>query len=380
MKILADGNMPGVERTFATMGNVELVDGRALTAESVADADVLLVRSVTKVDAALLEGSRVAFVGSATSGFDHIDRAFLQASGIGFAHAPGSNARSVVEYVLAAIAQTGAHLERLLNGGMLGIVGYGYVGEALAALASALGLRFCIYDPWLTNVQNSASLNDVLRSDVVTLHCELTLKKPWPSRHLINGATLEILRPDTLLINASRGGVIDNTALLGWLNSSPDTDVVLDVWEGEPTINPELLAAVTLGTAHIAGYSLDGKLAATRHLFTEAVKQLRLEHTMQQAPAKTAPPVQLAPDSDATTALRALIAARYVIAEDDARLRAAIKGQDSAADAIAFDQLRKTYPVRREVWGSTVQYTGADEGVTAVLQALGCTLHAGLKQ
>lgn len=375
MKIVSDSNIPDVEKAFATFGNVVLQEGRALTAADVADADVLLVRSVTRVDAKLLEGSPVAFVGSATSGYEHIDRQYLNGADIEFAYAPGSNARSVVEYVLAAIAQTGEHLEGLLGGTSMGIIGYGHVAKMLVALCDALRIRYCVYDPWLERVPNCGSLAQVLQSDVISLHSELTLQQPWPSRHLLDAGTIQDIRPGTLLINASRGSVIDNDALLERLKQKTDINVVLDVWEGEPAVNMQLLSRVTQGTPHIAGYSHDAKLAATYRLMAAAAEHFNLRKPSTPEPvAAPSRTIDIVSSASCAEALRSMISARYVIAEDDRRMREALRDLDAAQASKAFDQLRKTYPVRRELWGSTVRYDGSDETVLRAIRAVGCAL------
>ncbi|HEY6132122.1 MAG TPA: 4-phosphoerythronate dehydrogenase, partial [Halioglobus sp.] len=268
LRILVDENIPAAEHFLGAVGQVRYVNGRMIERSQLQSVDVLLVRSVTRVDEALLSGSPVKFVGTATSGIDHIDRDYLQRRGIAFAHAPGANANSVVEYVLAAIATVGDKLEQLLAGGVAGIVGYGNIGKAVAARLAALNIRYLVYDPWLDQdaVPCAAELNQILDCDLVSLHPELTAAQPWPSHHLLGASELRRLRPDTLLINASRGQVIDNSALLARLEAGRGPLTVLDVWAGEPNISWDLLQRVTLGTAHIAGYSLDGKLRATRML------------------------------------------------------------------------------------------------------------------
>ncbi len=221
LTILADENIPAVEYYLGGIGRVKRVNGRTLQRAQLESVDVLLVRSVTRVDAALLDGCAVKFVGTATSGFDHIDREYLDERGIAFAYAPGSNANSVVEYVLAAIAAVGDKLEQLLAGGVVGIVGYGFIGKAMAARLAAMGIRHRIYDPWLDpdSIPHAADLDAVLDCDVVTLHPQLVRQQPWPSYHLLGVAQLQRLRPDALLINASRGSVVDNAALLEQLDS-----------------------------------------------------------------------------------------------------------------------------------------------------------------
>lgn len=369
LRIVADANMRGVEAVFAGYGEIERVEGRGLGPRQVAGADVLLVRSVTVVDSALLEGSGVRFVGTATSGLEHVDRRYLADSGIRFAHARGANANSVVEYVLAAIAASGDYLERLLGGASLGIVGQGHVGRALADCARALGIDLRVSDPWLEPApRDAAALEEVLACEVVCLHSSLTRRSPWPSYHLLGNEALGAMARDTLLVNASRGAVVDNAALLAQLAARGGPRCVLDVWEHEPALNRELLAAVALGTPHIAGYSLDAKLEATRMLGHALADAFDLAPPAADAGS---PPVAAlsAPDGLSGAALlRHLLAGRYDIGADDRALREALAGQGREAAAAAFDRLRRDYPERRELRGSPVFAPGAP---AAFAEALG---------
>jgi erythronate-4-phosphate dehydrogenase len=372
-RILADENIPAVEHYLGHYGNVQRVNGRTLQRSQLQDVDVLLVRSVTRVGETLLAGTPVKFVGSATSGIDHIDRDYLEKQGIAFAYAPASNANSVVEYVLSAIAAVGDSLERLFSGGVVGIVGYGCVGRALAARLKALDIPYRVYDPWLDQglICQPAGLAEVLSCDVVSLHPELTDEQPWPSHHLISSAQLKTLRPETLLINASRGPVLDNEALLAHLGQGQGPLTVLDVWEPEPNISASLLQHVVLGTPHIAGYSLDGKVDATRMLSDAVATSLQLPPLLGEPPVS--PPAQLiVPQSLVGTDLvRFLLHARYDIARDDAVLRKVILEESNDSGA-GFDNLRKSYGERRELAGSTVACVNGRVDSRALIQALGC--------
>lgn len=378
LTIVADENIPAVEQCLGAFGQVVRVNGRTLTRGQLASADILLVRSVTRVDAALLDGTPVRFVGTATSGIDHIDREYLARNAIAFAYAPGANANSVVEYVLAAVAAVGDRLEHLLCGGRVGIVGYGNIGRALAARLKALGIAHRVYDPWLDQnaLDGAADLDAVLECDVVSLHPELCMEPPWPSHHLLGLDQLQRLRPGALLINASRGSVVDNSALLARLESASAPLVVLDVWEGEPNIDAALLARVALGTAHIAGYSLDGKLLATRLLSDAVIAHLgdnglsgqlpSADHKARQLPALHAPG-----DLVGASLARFLLQARYDIRADDALLRLAVAGSRQGHDSgRAFDQLRRAYRDRRELAGSVVD--SGSHAQLGLLRALGC--------
>ena len=378
LRILADENIPAADYFFAPLGEVRHTNGRNLQRAELEGIDALLVRSVTRVDESLLAGSAVRFVGTATSGVDHIDRDYLARNSISFSHAPGSNANSVVEYVLAAIAAVEDKLERLLVGGRVGVVGYGVIGKMLVSRLAALGIDYCVFDPWLAAgvVSHPATLAEVLACNVVTLHPELTREQPWPSFHLLSQAELECVDSNALLINASRGPVIDNAALLARLEKGRAPCTVLDVWEGEPKIDAALLGRATLGSAHIAGYSLDGKLLATRMLRDALAAHLQHPPIDQVSPAGELPVITIEAGLKGAALLRFLLQSRYDITEDDSLLRDAVLGNVSAVAGDGFDRLRKTYGERRELLGSQVIGTLHSAADRALVQGLGCTLTA----
>ena len=379
LNIVADINICEIAPAVASVADVTLCKGREIGRQDLIATDALLVRSVTQVDEELLEGTPVKFVATATSGFDHIDRAYLQARGIGFAHAPGSNANSVVEYVLTVIAAVDDQLGTLLRGGRVGIVGYGHIGKLLHQRLTALGIDTLVYDPWLdaSEVDNPAELAQVLACQVVSLHCSLGAEHPWPSKHLLNSETLSLLPSKSLLINASRGPVIDNRALQQLLLQDEAPAVVLDVWEWEPEVEGELLASVRLGTSHIAGYSYDSKLNATAMLINGLNQHFALSTADIKVGVGGEGSALLIPESDACGALflRNILLAQYDIKRDDANLRTMIQhaAGDKALAGAGFDRLRKTYPVRRELAGHSVKgiYSQEQKGW---LRALGCVL------
>ncbi len=375
LNIVADENIAGVDEFFASLGTVRTLKGREIQAEDLCGADVLLVRSVTRVDEDLLAGTAVSFVGTATSGFDHVDRAYLERLGIAFAHAPGSNANSVVEYVLGAVASVDDKLEQLFAGGTVGIIGFGYIGKLLAYRLEALGVAYRVYDPWLDPVQvtNSASLTQVLSCDVVSVHAELTGNDPWPSFHLLGPSSLSLMSSGTLLINASRGAVIDNAALEKYLRDSPRLTVILDVWEDEPSVSEALLLRVRSGTAHIAGYSLDGKRLASYMLRASLLDHLGItEEGCRMADPQLV--ISLPNAGSGASLLRELLHYNYCIDSDDSLLREAVIGQSPAAVAANFDRLRRQYGSRREVFGAEVQAVLSDPADIRLVEAMGCTL------
>ena len=342
MRILADANITDVQRLFGDLGEVVLFDGRRLTAGDISDGDILLVRSVTPVDASLLAGVQPAFVGSATSGTDHLDIHCLESRQIPWAHAPGSNARSVAEYVFTAIAQVDDLLERLFDGGSMGIIGYGHIGRLIGTLCAGMGIRFLAYDPWLedSGQVGLSELGEVLSCDVVTLHADLHDRRPWPSRHLLNAERLAAIPVLSLLINAGRGALISGSDLLAQLRREPQRRVVLDTWENEPRIDPELLDRCMIASAHIAGYSHDGKVLATRMLRESAGEVLGWPAAQLELTG-VGEALHVPADLEGAALLRWLLNQVYDIRADDGRMRAA-KGAD-------FDTLRRYYPVRREL-------------------------------
>ena len=376
LRILADENIPKADTVFAPLGTVRRIAGRAIEAAMLADTDVLLVRSVTRVDSRLLGDSPIRFVGSATSGTDHLDREYLDRRGTGWAHAPGANANSVVEYVLSAIACVGDKLEQVLGGAPVGIIGYGHIGKALASRLRALGIDYRIYDPWLaqSSIDRPAPLERVLQAGVIAVHCELTDRRPWPSRHLLGERALSTIPPDTLLINASRGAVLDNRALHAQLTRGRGPVAVLDVWEGEPTIAAELLRQVRLGTPHIAGYSQDGKLEATRMLFRAACRHLGVSANPGLPGVSSAPLITLPEGLQGPELLRHLLQSHCDIPRDDRALRQATLGVDVRLAASGFDRLRRHYPPRRELRGALIDGGHLAEPNIGLVQALGCQL------
>lgn len=373
LRIVADRNIPAAKETFGHWGSVHSVEGRSLQAADLAEADVLLVRSVTLVNERLLAGTPVRFVGTATAGLDHVDTAWLAARDIAFAAAPGANANSVVEYVLAAIAAVDDVLEQLLAGGRVGIVGYGHVGRCLARRLQAVGIASVQYDPWLApgTVPAPVTLAEILGCSVVSLHTSLTHEPPWPSHHLLAAAQLSAIGARTLLINASRGPVIDNAALLARLSQPQAPRCVLDVWETEPLVPSALLHAVRYGTAHIAGYSHDAKLAATRMLALALAATFNLGEPGAGS-IGPAPPLPVPPGLAGAALLRFLWQARYDLAADDERLREAALGLPEAEAMSGFDSLRRNYPLRRELAGSKVLVSNAKQ--CALVEATGAVV------
>ncbi|MBC54162.1 MAG: 4-phosphoerythronate dehydrogenase [Gammaproteobacteria bacterium] len=286
MKIVADENILALDGWFGKKVTLQLLPGRDISAEHLRDADALLVRSITRVDRHLLQGSPVSFVGTATSGTDHLDLDWLRQQGITVSDAAGANANAVVEYVLAALAALVQRDDFALWQSRVAVVGAGHVGGALLRRLQSLGIDCVACDPLQQIVSgvDYVPLDEALDADVVCLHTPLTRGGEHATWHMLNHRRLSGLRPETVLINAGRGEVIDSEALQGLLQRVPEQRVILDVWENEPSPAASLLRQVTLGTPHIAGYSVEAKLAASRCVLTRLC-----QHFGKKPPAMLAP-------------------------------------------------------------------------------------------
>jgi erythronate-4-phosphate dehydrogenase len=376
MKIVADENIPCVEKAFSTLGEVALLPGRGLRPADVRDADVLLVRSVTRVDHDLLEGSRVRFVGSATIGYDHVDREYLGRRGIGFATAPGSNATSAAEYVVSALLVLQERHAFDLASMTVGIVGCGNVGSRVRDRLTALGMSCLVNDPPLQRAGGQdgfVELEAVLQADIVSLHVPLTRGGRYPTFHLADGSFLRRLKPGAILLNTARGAVVDNLALAALLRKRDDLCVVLDVWEGEPAINTVLLEAAVLGTPHIAGYSLDGKFRGTEMIYRAACEyfgQTPQWCALDDLPAAPLPAPAPAEGGGTMAGIRHAVLAAYDVRRDDRRLREILKLPADERPAW-FDRLRRDYPVRREFAECGIDTAGMDRSSVAILRELG---------
>lgn len=386
LRILADENIPLAEAAFGTLGTVRQAPGRSLSAADVQAADVLLVRSVTNVNASLIGDAALHFVGSATIGTDHVDQDFLDARGIPFAHAPGSNADSVADYVVAALLHHAARAGVDLPARTVGVVGCGNTGSRVARRCEALGCRVLRNDPPLAMAAPDASerfvsLHTLLRTaDIVSLHVPLTTTGPHPTRHLVDDAGVAAMQPGTWLVNTSRGGVVEASAIRAGLQSGSLGALLFDVWPDEPAPAPDLIQQAAVATPHIAGYAYDGKVRGTKMLYDALCDALERtpEWTPDDALADEAPPTwMLSPPSarwPRTEAWHALVRQAYAIADDDRRMRA-LASLPPDARATAFADLRRTYPVRRELQRYAVPAASVpDAWQSSVARGLGLRL------
>ncbi len=374
MKIVADQSIPVVKSLFDTMGDVHLVDSRNISQVELVDADILIVRTVTQVNRALLENTAIRFVVSATSGIDHIDTEYLDQQSIGFVHVAGCNARSVAEYVLSSLFvlkdQNGFNLEDKT----VGIIGYGHVGSMVSQFLQVLGINCLINDPPLqqkTGEPGYCGLDEIAGADIITLHVPLSSAGVYPTAKLISESFLSTLKSDVTLINTSRGGVIDEDALSKFLEINPDSSIVLDVWENEPVINTSLLDKIDIGTAHIAGYSSDARVIATWSVFCQTCKFFDQSVNDEMMPVLSErDSITLAGDGSDIDSIQMAVLSSYDVRSDDATMRDILDINEGERSAF-FSELRINYPIRREFSAMNVCIKKGSNSLTHMLSELG---------
>ncbi|WP_252109853.1 MULTISPECIES: 4-phosphoerythronate dehydrogenase PdxB [unclassified Halomonas] len=375
MKLVIDANIPAADTCFGHLGDILRRPGREISAQDVSDADALIVRSVTQVDALLLEKSPVRFVGSCTIGVDHVDLDFLSERGIGFASAPGCNAEAVVDYVLISLLTLSEHGGWSLFERTVGVVGAGNVGGRLVARLQALGVAVLVCDPPRAEREGRAyfvELDELIaRCDVLCLHTPLVREGEHATHHLLNAERLAALKPHTVLINAGRGDCVDGQALDERLTARGDLEAVLDVWESEPGIDAGLLERGALGTPHIAGHSLDGKLRGTfmiQQALTQALKMPDGPSFSSICPKPALRALQFQSALPIEDALRLCMRAVYDVRRDGQALKRECRQRGPAA---GFDHCRTNYPLRREFATLEVYLSGDAHSLEPALSAAG---------
>lgn len=364
MKIIADRGIPLVREVFSHLGTVEVVPAKRITAGLVRDADILLVRSVTKINEALLSGSSVRFVATSTIGTDHIDREYLDTRQIGFACAPGSNAQSVAEYVCAALVYCSHKYSFDLKSKVLGIIGVGNIGKRVLHMAPVLGMQCLCNDPPRARKEDSSEfvpLDRLLRdADMVTIHVPLTPEGPDATLRMVDEIFLRRIKTGALLFNTSRGKIVDELILKkmrGQLGG-----LVLDVWENEPSVDTDLLAMTDCGTPHIAGYSYDGRINGVGMVYEAVCDFLGREPRWRpSAHLDTIPMYELNLSSPCADPLSDSILQAYPIGRDVAHMRE-LAGVRAEEQGSYFTRLRENYPRRLEFNHFSID-TCVDDGV-----------------
>jgi erythronate-4-phosphate dehydrogenase len=377
MRIVVDSKNSFVQETFLQLGRVDVLPTEAITREALRDADAVIVRSETRVDARLLEGTRVRFVGTATIGVDHLDTAYLVDRGIAYANAPGSNAESVAQYVAASLLVLTSERKAGPAGMTIGVVGVGNVGSRVARVATGLGMRVLLNDPplqRLTGDRRFVPLDSLMNAEIVSLHVPLTHLGADATYRCFDEERLAAMKRGSVLINTARGAVVETQALKRALRDGHLAAAVIDVWEQEPTVDVELLGLARIATPHIAGYSLDGKLNAARIIF----ETLRA-HVGSDAPWK--PPASLPPPAAAEIDTRECTAGGSALLDDVVRRCYDIRRDSDdlqrsllmphAERAHRFRTLRADYPVRREFGATAVLVSRKRRAHAASFASLG---------
>ena len=357
MRIIADNTIPYLKGIAEPIAEVTYLDSKSFTPERVKEADVLIVRSIDKCTPALLAGSRVKLITTATIGFDHIDIHYCERQGIVWKNAPGCNASSVAQYVLADLVTLSLRTGSPLRGKTIGIVGVGHVGRIVERYCAAMGMRVLRNDPPRAAAEGAegfVSLEQIAaEADVVTLHVPFTKEGDYPTYHLVDARFLQQLAKQPWLFNSCRGAVHDTEALLEAKRTGKVSELVLDCWENEPVISRELLALTALATPHIAGFSADGKANGTRACL-QAIEQFFDVHFERLPQVQPPAPQDPLIDLDQWTSHRIEQAILHIFSPE--RVDQALR-----ADPDGFERQRNHYAHPREFSAYQVLHATAEE-------------------
>ena len=376
MIIAVDRALPYLNEIFSDLGEVRRFDGNELRPETLRDADALVVRTVTPVNTDLLEGSDVCFVGAASAGMDHVDCDYLRHKGIYFCCAAGCNANAVSEYVITALYTAAVRRNWTLSEKSLAVIGVGHVGSRVARKARAIGMNVLLCDPPLRDATGDSiyqPFENVLSADVLTFHTPLTDIGPYPTRYMLNRDVIDRLSPEQFLINTSRGEVFDNRALGDALREKRILGAILDVWDGEPEIDYSLLELTDIGTPHIAGSTLDGKIRAVKIIRDKLCEFFGIVSPFNTdgfypPPGRIRPQTNCAPVETISRVLREC----YDIEKDDAALRE-LKYQPENIRGKSYERLRTERVLRQEFPHYTVEIDESFRELSDIFSGIGFT-------
>lgn len=352
MKLIVDENIVLGKEAFSLLGETTFVGGREITNQILLDTDILIVRSITKVNKELLKNTKVKFVGTATIGTDHIDLKYLEENNIEFSSAAGCNSYSVAEYVFSAITYFGNKYNFDLAEKSIGVVGYGNIGTKVAKIANAIGMKVFINDPPVERYSSEkifSPLEEALKCDIITFHVPLNKDGIDKTVHLLDEKNLSLIKDNAILINSSRGPVVSNQDLKERLKEKNNIHTVLDVWETEPNFDYELFGLVEIGTPHIAGYSFEGKINGTKIIYDALTDYLKIPNTWKPIfDAVVDNKIDISENNNYSKVFSYLFEKSYKIIEDDFLMR---KSESLSAEERGkyFDSLRKNYRIRREL-------------------------------
>lgn len=365
MKIVADKNIPYLKGIVESFGNVTYLDGAAFSHEAIKDAEVLIVRTVTRFDETLLKDSAVKLICSATIGYDHIDTAYCDHHNIVWHNAPGCNSGSVQQYVVSSLITIAEKKGFDIKGKTIGIVGVGNVGKKVARACEILGMKVLLNDPpreALEEAINFVSLQTIMeQADIITFHTPLIRDGRYKTYHLADQSFFSSLKRKPIIINSARGGIIDTQAIKGAIQNHSVSGAIIDCWENEPTIDLEYMNMVDIATPHIAGYSADGKANATRMSLDAIADFYKLDKTPIseiKEPSPDNPIIDLNTLDVSDNRIYSSILNTYNPMADFSRLKTAPN---------TFKELRNSYPLRREYFAYHIK-NASDEEQKILLQ------------
>jgi erythronate-4-phosphate dehydrogenase len=383
MKIVADAHIPFVAECFSSFGEVVIIPPQKITPDIASDADVLLVRALTPVNAKLLNGSRIKFVGTATTGVNHIDQQYLRDKGVGFASAPGANADAVADYVVAALLAFANKYNIQLKGKSIGIIGVGRIGSRVEKRVRALDMHVCLNDPPLKKKTGDAKylpIEELYQCEFITIHTPLTLDGTDKTLHLADANFFNSLNNKTLVINTSRGEVIDTSALKQAVSSGKLLGAVIDVWENEPNIDTQLLQMVDLATPHIAGLSLDGRAGGMFMVYKRACQYFKLKVLKKLddfLPPPSIPEIKVDDKcSDEQELFSQIVQQVYAIEKDDYELKKIVTLPENK-QGMYFDNSRDNYPIRRNFHNTHITLEQPTDLLATKIKGIGFKINEG---
>lgn len=373
-RIIIDDAVPYAEEIFSHLGEVTTLPGRGITKETVKDADALIIRSRTEVNETLLKGSNISFVGSTVVGLDHVDQDYLQNNHIHFYSAQGCNANSVAEYVITALYELAEYFKFDLKKKTLGIIGVGNVGQRVYDKASTLGIKCLLNDPprvesnpELAEEHNYVDLDECLKADIITVHTPLTQSGHHPTYNLVSADKLASISEDQIIINAARGGIINEQA---WVHTAVKANII-DCWENEPYISDDLYKRAWIATPHIAGHSFDAKIAGSSMVYQQLCKFWNIEPSNDWQNALPSPPEPISIDRSIAQqkTLNRLFNKTHNLLNDDS----VIRDMEISEVHKKYEYYRRNFPIYREWHQHSINET-SDENLNNLLKYLGFSI------
>lgn len=370
MKVVVDDKIPFIKGVLEKYAEVVYLEGSKISRKDILDADALIVRTRTKCNANLLEGTKVKFIATATIGFDHIDTEYCRSGKITWTNAEGCNSSSVQQYLASALFFQIEKFKLSLPNVTIGVVGVGYVGRKVAALCETLGMKVLLNDPPRERLEGSksfVSLETIIsKSDIITIHVPLNYEGQDKTYHLVDDKFLSGLNENQILINTSRGEVVKTESIKEVLQKKKLKGCVLDVWENEPYIDLELLDLVDIGTPHIAGYSADGKANGTAMSVNSFCRHFGFDLKdwyPDDIPIPQVTTIEMdCKNLNHQEIMGKLIQSTYDILEDDHSLR---------LSPGTFEKQRGEYPLRREFGTFKVNLLNVNKEIENIVKHIG---------